>query len=103
MEVKVVLFWEWGLSIDGDKLEDGTFSIRVAPNSSPTGNEQEYRDFSFSVSSYRITGIEVKEGYYDDSADIIYLDWIAVQIWYGNTVTPVTEGSMAYASDGRKK
>lgn len=94
----------WGLSIDGDSLDDGTFTVRIAPNSSPTNNEQDYKDFSFSVSpTYRITGIEVKlEGYYDDVNDIIYLDWLSVRIWYGNTPTPVIEGSMAYASDGRK-
>jgi len=93
----------WGLSLDGGDLVDGKLVVRIATNVD-ADNNQEYHDFGFTVSSgYTITGVEVKvEGYWDDSTEEIYLDWIAVRIYYGNLPTPVIEGSMAYASDGRK-
>lgn len=92
----------WGTSWGGDDIDDTSFRLKVACGTIAAGSSQIYKDFGFAISStYILTGIEISvEAKWDGTTTSI--DHIKVKIYYGQTVFPVSAGSVAYASDGRK-
>lgn len=87
----------WGLSPTRADMVDGTFRLRVSHGS----YMHVFDDFGFTTGSDIITGIEVKvEAKYASST--ISIDLITVKIYYGTSDLTIQEGSVAFATDGRK-
>jgi hypothetical protein len=87
----------WGTSWTRADMVDAKFYVRLSQ-----GNiSQVYKTFGFATGSDILTGIEVAiEGKYASST--LSLDHLKVKIYYGTSVLPITSGSQAFASDGRK-
>lgn len=92
----------WGLSWTGTEADNSKLKVRIRLDEDVTLNDQVYGNFGFSIpSGYYLTGLEIKvKGLWDGS--LISINNIACRIAYGNSPTPVIEGSMSYAANGRK-
>lgn len=90
----------WGSTFTGDDVDDTSFRLKVYQGDTA----QVYKTFGFAITStFILTGIEVTiEGKYTSADSKIYIDQILVKIYYGTSTFPVQNGSVAYASDGRR-
>lgn len=87
----------WGTSWLRSDMVNALFYIRLSQGA----YSQVYKNFGFATGSQILTGIEVGiEGNY--TGGTMSLDLLRVKIYYGSSILPVTAGSQAYASNGRK-
>lgn len=87
----------WGATWTNTNVNDTNFRLRIGCGTATWG--EIYKTFGFSPPTSTMTGIEVEcKAKWDGSTTSI--NYIAAKIHYGTSITPVTQGSFAYATDG---
>lgn len=90
----------WGRTWTGDDIDDTSLRLKIT-----AGNcYQIYKDFGFAITPARIlTGIEVAvKGFWTSGSSTTSINHIKIKIYYGTSIIPISAGSQAYATDGRK-
>jgi hypothetical protein len=85
----------WGTSWVGTDVSDTNFRVKIL-GGSDEDSYQIFKDFGFSINaSYTLTGVQVQVKAAYDSSDLL-LYFIKVDVYYGESPLPVSQGSIAY-------